>query len=45
MCCLSGWPSKTCEPLRKRKEYSVEKAIRAAEQRRDKEVLAIVCEL
>ena len=27
------------------KQFSVEKAIRAAGQRRDKEVLAVVCEL
>ena len=30
-----------CDPLRKGKECSVEKAIRAAEQRLDKEVLAM----
>ena len=35
--CQAGGP---CEPLRKGKECSVEKAIRAAEHRRDKEVLA-----
>ena len=37
MCVLD----RPCEPLRKGKECSVEKAIRAAEQRRDEEVLAM----
>ena len=36
--CQAGRP---CKPLRKGKECSVEKATRAAEHRRDKEVLAM----
>ena len=36
--CQAGRP---CEPLRKGQECSVEKAIRAAEQRRDKVMLAM----